>query len=545
MPAQPSFEDLGPALQDVEFVVVDLETTGTSADSDAITEIGAVRVLGGEITGEFQTFVDPQRPIPAYIARLTGINDRMVAGAPTISAVLPMFLEFARGTVLVAHNAKFDIGFLRTAAARTDYAWPKHTVVDTLTLARRTFPRGEVQNHRLGTLAAHVGATVVPNHRALSDARATVDVLHEIIARLGGIGGTHLYDLTRSGKQATPAQLRKRHLADGIPPGPGVYTFIGADGAVLYVGKSMNLRSRVRSYFSPSETRRKVLDIIPLTERVDVIECASDTEASIRELRMIAEQRPPANRQGLRPSAGHWLRLGAGAAGLRAARTTKPEDDGTVQIGPLRSHHHVEPMRSLLYRSILGPDAQFGPTRGDDSFHQRMRRAMTTDPSEVLDDVAHRLRALTTSGRFEDAAQLRERTEAFLEAAARAQRLREIAEVPFIVATRRHRVSESSPWIWETLAIRHGRLGAVLALPSHGDPVASVEHLRRISADEADKHAPLCFGYWGEAELILHWLQQDGVRIVHVDGDWSSPATGAFDLGALSRAFARTAAATD
>ncbi len=547
MPAartQLSFDDLGPPLADVDFVVVDLETTGTDPQRDAITEIGAVRVSGGEVIEEFQTFVNPERPIPAFIARLTGINDRMVADAPSAEAAIPAFLEFARASVLVAHNAKFDIGFLRATAERLDYVWPRLTVVDTLTLARRTFGRDEVRNHRLSTLATHVGATTVPNHRALSDARATVDVLHEIIARLGSIGASTLDDLTRSGKQATPAQLRKRHLAADIPPGPGVYSFVDAAGEALYVGKSMNVRSRVRSYFSSSETRRKVLEIIPVTDRIDVLPCISDTEASIRELRMIAEQKPPANRKGLRPVIGHWLRLGAGAEGLRAARKVRSEDDGSAYIGPLRSHHDIEPLRSLLYSSLVGgrsgvaPQAETLPS----DFHARMRRVMVEDPTELLDAVAPRLRAFAAAGRFEDAAALRSRVEVFLHAAARAQRLREIASVPLLVAARRIQPLLDEPWSWEMFAIRYGRLGAAVRLPRFDDPIAAVDHLRRASAPEAEHAAPLCFGYHHEAELILTWLRSDGVRVVALEGDWSTPATAAFDVAALTHAFARTSA---
>ena len=117
MPArrQLSFDDLGTPLAEATLVVVDLETTGTDPTTDAITEIGAVKVRGGEVLGEFRTFVDPERPIPAYIASLTGITDASVAGAPPIRTVLPMFLDFVGDAALVAHNARFDYGFLKAA----------------------------------------------------------------------------------------------------------------------------------------------------------------------------------------------------------------------------------------------------------------------------------------------------------------------------------------------------------------------------------------------------------------------------------------------
>ena len=117
-PVQLSLDDLGTPLSDVTFVVVDLETTGGTPADCAITEIGAVKVRGGEVLGEFQTLVDPGGPVPAFIQVLTGITTTMLIGAPPIEQVLPSFLEFSRGAVLVAHDAPFDIGFLKAAAAR-------------------------------------------------------------------------------------------------------------------------------------------------------------------------------------------------------------------------------------------------------------------------------------------------------------------------------------------------------------------------------------------------------------------------------------------
>ena len=132
---QLSLEDIGTPLYDVTFVVVDLETTGTHAGTAEITEIGAVKLRAGEVVGEFQTLVKPEHSvITPFVSRLTGITHAMVDDAPTIRSVLPSFLEFAAGTVLVAHNAPFDIGFLRSACDRLDYHWPNPQVLDTVTL---------------------------------------------------------------------------------------------------------------------------------------------------------------------------------------------------------------------------------------------------------------------------------------------------------------------------------------------------------------------------------------------------------------------------
>ncbi|MCL1838796.1 MAG: exonuclease domain-containing protein, partial [Propionibacteriaceae bacterium] len=181
---QPSFDDLSEPLFEVTFCVVDLETTGAGADA-AITEIGAVKIRGGEMLGEFQTLVNPGNHIPASITLLTGINDQMVSNAPLITEVLPAFLAFSQGCVFVAHNASFDIGFLKRSCREHGYPWERPTVVDTVALARGVGLRDEIPNLRLATLANHFKVAVTPNHRALADARATAEVFDRLIERVG------------------------------------------------------------------------------------------------------------------------------------------------------------------------------------------------------------------------------------------------------------------------------------------------------------------------------------------------------------------------
>ena len=542
---QLSFEDLGTPLAEATLVVVDLETTGTDPRNDAITEIGAVKVCGGEVLGEFRTFVDPQRPIPAYIASLTGITDAAVAGAPRISAVLPMFLDFLGDGALVAHNARFDVGFLRAQAAATGVGWPNPPVLDTLTLARAVFRRDEVRDHKLATLAAHVGADISPDHRALTDARATVDVLHAIIGRLGPAAAGTLEDLSSAHRRASPVQLRKKHLADSVPAVPGVYEFQDAAGQALYVGTSGNLRSRVRTYFTASETRRKVLDMLPRAERIQVIECTTSLEAAVRELRIIAAKKPPSNRHGLRPEKALWLRLGTGSEGLRAARLARQESDGSAQIGPLASRHDVEPLRALLMDAVLGRGASLegGTTRLDGGYRAALRTALREDPRQVLDHVAVRMRRHVDAGRYEDAEKLRQVALSYLTAARRASRLRAIAAVPLLVAARPSEDPVISGRGWELLAVRHGRFAGTALVPRTADPLAAARSLQLTGAGEAELAAPLCQGYHQEAELLLTWLDSEGVRTVLTEGSWEIPARARFEPEHLTERFARTAAA--
>ncbi|MGH8878375.1 MAG: DEDD exonuclease domain-containing protein, partial [Stackebrandtia sp.] len=349
---QPSFEDLGTPLSEVTFMVVDLETTGVASDACAITEIGAVKVRGGEVLGEYATLVNPGEPIDARISALTGITDAMVAGAPSIEATLPSFLEFARGAVWVAHNAPFDVGFLRSACSQVEIAWPRPQVVDTVVLARRLLDRSEVPNKRLSTLARYFGAAVKPNHRALDDAKATVDVLHALLERLG-THFVHTDEDLADFQRAIPAaeQRRKRHLAQGLPHAPGVYVFRDTDDRPLYVGTSVDVATRVRGYFSAGETRGKMRDMLRLAERVEAIECAHRLEAGVRELRLIGAAKPPFNRRSKFPERVLWLRLTAEAyPRLSVART--PPEAGTAWLGPFTSQRTAEYARDAVHDAL-------------------------------------------------------------------------------------------------------------------------------------------------------------------------------------------------
>jgi len=177
-------------LSETTFAVIDLETSGGSPKSGAgITEIGVVKVRGGEVLGTFQSFVDPGHPLPYFITELTGISNDMLLSAPFIDEVLPTLCEFLGSpeeTVLVAHNSPFDMSFLKAAALAHEFAWPHFATIDTARLARAVLDRDEVPNCKLGTLALFFNARTSPTHRALDDALATVDVLHGLIERLAG-----------------------------------------------------------------------------------------------------------------------------------------------------------------------------------------------------------------------------------------------------------------------------------------------------------------------------------------------------------------------
>ena len=426
---QGTFDDLGTALSSVTFVVVDLETTGGSPAECGITEIGAVKVRGGEVVGELQTLVNPGAPIPSFISVLTGITDTMVAGAPRIEAALPAFLEFAAGSVLVAHNAGFDISFLKAAARRTEHEWPGFPVLDTVHLARQLVHRDEAPNHRLATLARLFRATTTPDHRALHDARATVDVLHGLLERVGSLGVHSLEELLDYTARVSPARRRKRHLADDLPDAPGVYLFKDGQGHVLYVGTSVSIRTRVRSYFTASEHRRRMGEMVRIAESVSPIVCATTLEAEVRELRLIAQHKPRYNRRSRNPEKALWVKLTVEPfPRLSIVRTVA--EDGARYAGPFGSRtaaeaavaavHEVLPLRQCLERlsptrprsaCVLAEMGRCGaPCTGAQSVDdyaavvERAAELLAGDTRDLLTALRERMATLSAAERFEDAA---------------------------------------------------------------------------------------------------------------------------------------------
>jgi DNA polymerase III epsilon subunit family exonuclease len=202
-------------LAETTFAVLDLETSGGSPRSGAgITEIGVVKVKGGEVLGTFQSFVDPGHSLPVFITQLTGISDEMLISAPFIDEILPTLFEFlgsAEDTVVVAHNSPFDLSFLKAASKTHEIEWPDYLTVDTARLARAVLDRDEVINCKLSTLAEFFGASTSPNHRALDDAMATVDVLHGLIERLAGFD-VHSFEQLRN--FPSPKKRVKRPISE-------------------------------------------------------------------------------------------------------------------------------------------------------------------------------------------------------------------------------------------------------------------------------------------------------------------------------------------
>jgi DNA polymerase III subunit epsilon len=437
---QTTFEDAVP-LPEVEFVVVDLETTGGSPTDSRITEIGAVKVRGGERTGVFETLVNPGVPIPRQISHLTGIDDLVVAGAPPIEWVLPSFAEFARGCVFVAHNARFDFTFLNVAFERLDYDPLPPPPVCTARLARRVvWP--DVPNVRLQTLAQYFRTAVRPSHRALPDAEACSEVLQGLLELGGRLGIVTLGDLHGAVRARGRPNFGKIRLADHLPKAPGVYLFRGRDGRVLYVGKSVDLRSRVKSYFY-GDGRKKVEDLLAETSTVDGVPCGSELESLILEARLIRQHEPKYNRRGKTWRKYAYLRIDDAEAypRIKVVRETK---GGGAFLGPFPSSHlarlakealeDVFPIRRCttamrastrfapcalaeMHRCLTPCDGRVRPERYEELVRSLISSLST--PGGLLGTLEARMRDLAEQERFEEAALARDRLRALAEALAR------------------------------------------------------------------------------------------------------------------------------
>jgi DNA polymerase III subunit epsilon len=553
MPAAPAalqgrLDDLGTPLVDVEFVVLDLETTGGSPTGDRVTEVGAVKVRGGEVLGSFHTLVDPEIPIPPLITALTGISDRMVADAEPIQVVLPCLLEFLGDAVLVAHNAPFDRRFLQANLERHGYPRLANRVVCTARLARKLLPGDEVPNVRLATLAALLGATVTPCHRALTDARATVDVFHTLLERAGSYGVLALEDLLEFPTARAGASFKKVHLADRLPRCPGVYLFRDAAGRVLYVGKAKDLRARVRSYFS-GDGRAKVADLLRELAAVDHLPCASELEAGVREVRLIQQHRPRYNRRGRNPERYAYLKL-TRERFPRLSVVRKVLPDGARYLGPFRSGGQAElvkaaiedalplrrctarigargggsPCALLELRRCLGPCTGAVAPEVYGTLVGRLEAALDGDPEALLAPLRQRMAGYAAEQRYEQAAAARDRLEALTRALAEARRTGALAGAEEIVVAVPHPAGR------EVTVVRRGQLAAVAVLD--GDDHDGVARLLAVAGDCQRFDGPPPRQLADEIGLVVRWLEATAGKgeLLGVRGRLASLAAGGASL---------------
>jgi DNA polymerase-3 subunit epsilon len=527
---QRRFDDMGASLHTVPFCILDLETTGATAADCEITEIGAVRYLGGELEGTFQTLVDPGVAIPPFITVLTGITEAMVIEAPTIDRALPAFLEFIGDAVIVGHNVRFDLSFLEAAAGRLGYESLPNRSVDTLGLARRLI-REEVRNLKLSSLAKHFRSPAPPTHRALDDARATAHVFFALLERAGTLGVTHLDELLTLPTARGAPHYDKIELTGDLPRRPGVYSFVDRDGAIIYVGKAKNLRTRVKAYFY-GDDRKSVGQMLRELERIDHRVCATELEAEVTELRLIGEHRPRYNRRSRPARSPHWVKL-TQERFPRLSMVRSVRDDAAIYLGPFRSRRGAEvvvhglwdavPIRRCNGRGTKRTAAcsfsQLGVARcpcegstGEEDYAEiveRLRTGLLIEPAVLLNPLRDRMTELARDQRFEEAADLRDRYRAVARAL---QRRRAWG------ALRR------AGTIWLEDGEGDGAIvgdGRLLAAWNHNGAPPLVA---MIPPDGDGSGVPESVAAAEEAHLVWRWMTRPGVRIADSSGPLSLPS---------------------
>jgi DNA polymerase III epsilon subunit family exonuclease len=432
--ASPLGRDL--LLERATYVVVDLETTGLRPGTAQICEIGAVRVRGLELAEEFQTLVDPGMPLGPGVSALTGLSNRQLHGAPPPSLAVRRFLAFAGDSVLVAHNARFDLAFLDRETVRLTGSRLAAPVVDTVTLARRLLA-GRVPRASLSQLAYFLGTSVQPCHRALPDAQATAEVLLALIGLAQERGAETVADLAALAATRTRRVWDKRQLAFGAPQRPGVYFFRDRNDEVLYIGCARDLRARLRSYFRSERLRPAVEAAVGATERIEWHVLGSELEAALTELRLIRELRPPANARVARPDRHVWLRK----RGDGVVASSQP-----TQVGPIRSRRRAQ----LAARALLAEELE--------------------QPAAALPRLRRKLASLADARRFEDAARLRDRIEALEHVCRDLDRLARLCALERCIV-----VPATEPRHARAFFLAGGRVAAERTLPPGGGGHLEVE----------------------------------------------------------------------
>jgi len=372
-----------------EVAFVDLETTGTVPSGDRVTEIGIVRVSGGELVDEWSSLVDPGRPIPEDIQVLTGITNAMVRGAPGFHDVAREVRERLAGRLFVAHNARFDYGFLKNEFRRLGMRFTAD-VLCTVRLSRRLYP--EAPGHGLDAVVArhglrepHIGgasndaapgsALRTGRHSALGDARAiwrfvqaiyrerSADEIEAAVRRLLRI-------------PSLPPQLAPDAL-EGLPDGPGVYRFYGVNDLPIYIGKSVNLRDRIRSHFSSDHMSANDIRISGEIRRIEVDETAGELGALLAEARLVKQLLPLHNHRLRRKSNACFVRLPSldeppevlAVKDIDWSERGAPSnaDERSTLYGPFATRRHVKDMleglaakHGLCWRQ-LGWEKRGGP----------------------------------------------------------------------------------------------------------------------------------------------------------------------------------------
>jgi DNA polymerase III subunit epsilon len=420
-----------------DFVVVDLETTGGSPNHDRIIEIAAVRVRNGQIRERWQSLVNPETTVPPFITGLTGITTGLVANAPRFADVAGVFRDFVGDGVVTAHNASFDLSFLRRELARLDESFAPAATLCTLKLARRLMP--ELRSHSLEAMVRALDLPSRRSHRALPDALAAADLLIRLLARAVEQGLDDWNAITRlveGPKRRRGGEKYERGLVRELPSGPGVYLLKDHEENVLYVGKSVNLRSRVATHLrGKAEGQPRLRRHLRHVANVQTISTETEIEALLLESQLIKRYLPVGNSQQRDEVHYPFVRIDVANAYPRIELTRSPQEDDAIYIGPFRSAravgHVVEYVRAVCgirtcdrpalpdgraclmldLKKCLGPCVE---AVSPDEYRSAVERAvdmLNGDWEDITRGLEERMVKLADFQEFERAAELRDAIE--------------------------------------------------------------------------------------------------------------------------------------
>lgn len=438
--------------EEAEFCVFDFETTGTSARTDKVIEIGMARIKKGKIVDTFSTFINPGRPVPYYITNITGIKTEDVQDAPYFDEVYSKIKEFIGDSVLVAHNLGFDISFLRNECFSAELEMVPNAAICTLKLARKIFPA--LPSKSLGNIVKHLKIRHRGVHRGLGDATATGKVLLKMFTTLRE---DHNIDTIEEliSFQSSPSlpptfNIKKRKLAEDlvkVPPLPGVYFFKDSKGQIIYIGKAKSLKDRVRNHFM-SNALRKSKKIVQAASSLEFKTTNSELTALLAEAELIKLHQPRFNTMLKNFPRSYFVKLGSEDFATAEIASTF-EFDGADYYGPYPNRNSVTETKEIIDKAfqlrecdtkefkkgrkcyLMDIERCIGPCIEEnvkESYSEEVKRVhefLSGQNQSAVDRLLNKMKELSEKQKFEEAAQIRDVVQRILNQLQRASILSE------------------------------------------------------------------------------------------------------------------------
>jgi DNA polymerase-3 subunit epsilon len=529
-------------LDQAEFTVVDLETTGGRAGPGTIIEIGAYRMVGKRLTESFSQLVRPQGGlVPRFITGLTSITTEMIREAPPIEDVLPAFREFMGDRVMVAHNAAFDFGFLDFEYRRIFGIGLANPVMCTIRMARRFMP--SLKRRGLDLLANHFGLSLEGRHRGLGDARMAAEILSIFLEMAQRMGITRLDRLLDDHHRGIAGKRIERHVTPeeiaAIPRAPGVYLMRNERGDLLYIGKARRLRERVSSYFSAS-VKQKTAELVSHVYKIETRTTRSPLEAALDEARLIRELKPPYNRMLKSAAPAYFIKVDMMDEFPRVTLSTKMSARrGVMHLGPFIGRRGIEHSVRALSRILglrtcggkLAPSEDVSPcvygqmghctapcniSIDEEKYSERVLRAvgfLRGRSGPLLGELARTRDQAAAAMRFEEASRFRGYLEALTTLAHRASRLSEVVtENNLVIVT-----GEDGERVAHV--VLSGRLAMTIRLDGH----EAARQVAQFVAGNYERYKLKAVerGELEQMTIVARWLRErtpDEGRLVYLSG---------------------------